>query len=48
MSQSLFSCSATTDVARRIAVILLLGPKLDASYDAVKGHAIDWKTLAKR
>jgi hypothetical protein len=37
-----------TDVARRIAAILLLGPKLDASYNAVKGNAIDWKTLARR
>jgi hypothetical protein len=37
-----------TGVARRIAAILLLGPALDASYDAVKSNAIDWKTLAKR
>jgi hypothetical protein len=37
-----------TGVARRIAAILLLGPALDASYDAVKGNAIDWKALARR
>ena len=37
-----------TAVVRRIAAILLLGPKLDASYEAVKGNAIDWKTPAKR
>jgi len=30
-----------TGVARRIAAILMLGPELDASYDAVKGNAID-------
>jgi hypothetical protein len=35
-------------VARRIAAILLLGPALDTSYDAVKGNAIDWKALARR
>jgi hypothetical protein len=37
-----------TGVARRIAAILLLSPALDASYNAVKGNAVDWKTLAKR
>ena len=37
-----------TGVARRIAAILLLGPKLDASYNAVKANAVDWKALAKR
>ncbi|MGO9242866.1 MAG: type ISP restriction/modification enzyme [Bryobacteraceae bacterium] len=32
------------DMARRIAAILLLGPALDANYQAVKGNAIKWPT----
>jgi hypothetical protein len=31
-----------TDMARRIAAILLLGPKLDSSYCAVKSGAFNW------
>ena len=30
------------EVARRIAAILLLGPELDANYQAVKAHAYPW------
>ncbi|MFH1057790.1 MAG: type ISP restriction/modification enzyme [Pseudomonadota bacterium] len=30
------------EVARRIAAILLLGPELDANYQAVKSHAYPW------
>jgi len=37
-----------TGVARRIAAILLMGPRLTASYNAVKANAIDWKSLTKR
>jgi hypothetical protein len=28
---------------RRIAVILLLGPALDANYEAAKASAVEWK-----
>lgn len=31
-----------SEVARRIATILLLGPELDANYQAVKAHAYPW------
>lgn len=37
-----------TEVARRIAAILLLGPALDANYGAVKANAFDWSSLARR
>jgi len=32
------------NIARRIAAILLLEPKLDANYEAVNAHCYDWKT----
>jgi hypothetical protein len=31
-----------TDMARRIAALLLLGPKLDANYTAVKSNTYPW------
>ena len=31
-----------TNTARRIAAILLLQPKLDENYRAVRGDAFDW------
>ena len=31
-----------TEMARRIAAILLLGPKLDANYEAVKASCYPW------
>jgi hypothetical protein len=31
-----------TDIARRIAAILLMGPRLDANYEAIKGAAYPW------
>ena len=31
-----------TNIARRIAAILLLGPALDANYEAVKANTYDW------
>jgi hypothetical protein len=31
-----------TDTARRIAALLLLGPKLDANYAAVKSNTYPW------
>jgi Type ISP C-terminal specificity domain len=33
-----------TEMARRIAAILLMGPELDANYRAVAADAIDWQT----
>jgi hypothetical protein len=32
-----------SEIIRRIAVILLLGPALDANYEAAKASALDWK-----
>lgn len=32
-----------TEMARRIAAILLMRPELDANYRAVVADAIDWK-----
>ncbi|HEX7101099.1 MAG TPA: type ISP restriction/modification enzyme, partial [Nitrolancea sp.] len=32
-----------TNIARRIAAILLLGPELDANYSAVKAHTYPWR-----
>jgi hypothetical protein len=32
-----------TEMARRIAAILLMGPELDANYRAVVADAIDWQ-----
>jgi hypothetical protein len=37
-----------TDMARRIAAILLLGPLHDASYRAVKAEVFDWSQMARR
>lgn len=37
-----------TEMARRIAAILLMGPELDASYRAVVADAIDWQTKFPR
>jgi hypothetical protein len=37
-----------TEMARRIAAILLMGPQLDANYRAVVADAIDWKTELPR
>ncbi|MGO9239511.1 MAG: hypothetical protein ACLQBJ_01780 [Bryobacteraceae bacterium] len=37
-----------TDVARRIAAILLMGPALDANYRAVKENTIEWRSVTKR
>ena len=34
---------AVTDIARRIAAILLMEPKLDANYEAVKQSTYPWK-----
>jgi len=34
-----------SEMARRIAAILLLGPTLDANYQAVKANTYDWKSL---
>jgi hypothetical protein len=34
-----------SEMARRIAAILLMGPALDANYKAVKANAFDWKSL---
>ena len=31
-----------TDMARRIAALLLMGPALDSNYDAVKGETYGW------
>ena len=36
-----------TEMARRIAAILLLGPELDSSYQAVKADAFDWGPAAQ-
>ncbi len=36
-----------TEVARRIAAILRLGPALDENYQAVKTNAFDWGSIAK-
>ena len=33
-----------TEVARRIAAILLMGPELDANYEAVKANTYVWPT----
>ncbi len=33
-----------TDIARRIAAILLMEPELDANYEAVKKSTYSWKT----
>ena len=30
------------DVARRIAAMLLLGPELDANYEAIRDNAMAW------
>jgi hypothetical protein len=35
---------AVTDIARRIAAILLMEPELDANYEAVKNSAYPWKS----
>jgi len=32
-----------SEVVRRIAAILLLGPALDGNYEAAKANAIQWK-----
>jgi hypothetical protein len=37
-----------TEVARRIAAILLLSPALDANYEAVKARTFDWASLKDR
>jgi len=37
-----------TEMARRIAAILLLGPTLDAGYQDVGANAFDWKQVTKR
>jgi predicted helicase len=37
-----------TEMARRIAAILLMGPELDANYHAVVADAIDWQTKVPR
>ena len=31
-----------TDISRRIAALLLMGPALDSNYDAVKGGTYGW------
>lgn len=36
-----------TDIARRIAAILLMGPELDANYEAVKGATYPWPSSAQ-
>ncbi len=36
-----------TEMARRIAAILLLGPALDTNYQRVKAAAFDWSSLGK-
>jgi hypothetical protein len=35
---------AVTDIARRIAAILLMEPELDANYEAIKKSAYPWKS----
>jgi hypothetical protein len=35
-----------TEMARRIAAILLMGPELDANYRAVVADAIDWRDVS--
>jgi hypothetical protein len=35
---------AVTDIARRIAAILLMAPELDANYEAVKNSTYSWKS----
>ena len=35
-----------TDMARRIAALLLMGPALDANYEAVKRNPYPWKAQA--
>jgi hypothetical protein len=37
-----------SEMARRIAAMLLMGPALDANYRAVVADAIDWRAFAKR
>lgn len=37
-----------SEMDRRIAAILPLGPALDASFEAVKANAFDWASLAGR
>ena len=37
-----------TEMARRIAAILLLGPALDSSYRVVKANTFDWGQAAKK
>ena len=32
-----------SEMVRRIAAILLLGPALDANYEAAKANAVEWK-----
>jgi hypothetical protein len=39
---------SVTDVARRIAAIVLMGPALDDNYRAVRANTIDWRSLTKR
>lgn len=35
-----------TEMARRIAALILLGPALDANYESVKKHTFHWKPRA--
>jgi hypothetical protein len=36
------------DIARRIAAILLIGPALDANYQAVTPILFDWSTVSRK
>ncbi len=35
---------AVTDIARRIAAMLLMEPELDANYEAIKKSTYTWKS----
>ncbi|MGH7913091.1 MAG: hypothetical protein ACREPW_00375 [Candidatus Binataceae bacterium] len=38
---------AVTDIARRIAAILLMEPELDANYVTVKKAVLDWSSRTR-